>query len=242
MTDHDPATELHGATLIFGETYRTVKGDKSEDSDWEGWEKALAGDQQNFFDALTAHLETTSLARKTVPYEGTIEDGPTVVRAWVARHHPGWRLKSFNATKLKAQIEEDPAFKKHSYVNTDDGYVYGRTISSKSTEVDVERLQEEDPELWKDVSQINPDQWDLVLAAMTHAYESVHNPEPYEVAVQEAEKFFADRDRELKPSSEWTTKQATKIKKYLVPGQISVRLVPPREATEHELETGEAES
>lgn len=223
-------TDIRMTTNIFGSIYRSAKGK-------DGWEKLLKETQQEFFDAVTAHLETTILAQKTVLQP---------------EYYPGWRIlddRDWHNEERGILIEEDPAIKPYAYVNTDDGYVYKRGVTRKEDTLDVERLREEDEDLYHEMTYVDLSMKSLLQSAMLFAHvDDIEDPpdtseEDIQWAIDQAEAFtnWFDVERTFKEPKDWTPKQAAKLQKYLVPGTVSPRLVPPRKATEEELETGEVE-
>jgi hypothetical protein len=220
-------TSIDDITSEFGEVYLTVKGTKTTD----GWEKILKDAQVEFFAAATRELENKTLARKTVTN-------------WAANLYPGWRL--VEEKDNKAIIEEDPSVKAFAHLNTQDGMVYRRSQTQGGPSLDVERLQEKEPDLYDEISVWSPSVYNMVRDAMVWAYNS-YSPEPEVLAAEEAEKFLEtlsqsdDSLRIILDPAQWTPQQATKLTPYIIPGKVSVRLTPPRKAKPSELETGEIE-
>jgi hypothetical protein len=106
-------------------------------------EAQLAEKKGEFYKAIDAEiLETETLAQQTVGYTGDPADHIKVF-------YPGWRIVSSDPEDNTAVIEEDPAFKKFVHVNVEDGKLYRRNISQEGPSLDDERLQAEDPALWK---------------------------------------------------------------------------------------------
>lgn len=217
-------TDVKQAATIFGEVYRTAKGK-------DGLETLLKETQQEFFDAVTAYWEANpyKLANRIVRKED-----------YNAAYHPGWR--EIDTSRMvrhqmmgEAVLEEDPVVK--SWADIIDGYVYKRGVTHKEDTLDDERLMAEDSELWDEVSYWP--QYDEVFDVMLWAFTVVCNPDPSRLAAEETERYLIEKPKTMRPPEEWTDKQAARLQKYIIPGAVSPRLVPPRKAKKHELETGE---
>jgi hypothetical protein len=131
--------KLTKATRSFAQKYKTFKAAEKRKNDTK----------EAFFAALTEHIRTsTTLPRKTVRVDVPIEEEI----AWLKAHHPGWILVASADTDngRRAVIERDPAYMKHQVVL--DGMVYGRDVAERASSLDEERLQIEDPTLWKAVT------------------------------------------------------------------------------------------
>lgn len=103
----------------------------------------LAAKKSEFYTAIDEEItETETLAQQTVGYTG---DPAEFVKVF----HPGWRVVSTDTEENTVVIEEDPAFKKFVHVNPEDGKLYRRNVSQEGPSLDDERLQAEDPALWK---------------------------------------------------------------------------------------------
>src|SRR5208282_2645642 len=106
----------------------------------------LAAKKSEFYKAIDAEIvETETLAQQIVGYTG---DPAECVKVF----YPGWRVVSSDPEDNTAVIEEDPAFKKFVHVNPEDGKFYRRNISQEGPSLDDERLQQEDPALWKRIT------------------------------------------------------------------------------------------
>lgn len=202
--------------------------------------------QREFFDAATEMLSQQSLARKTVE----VPEGANA--EWLEQHYPGWKVvSSLRPGKepdiWEAVLEEDPAKLAFTYVNPDDHMVYARTTAQGTPMLDDERLRDEDPELWEQISDY-PEPWfGLVRDAMKEAFTAGANIDHglnrvdslYEINSRGlVANFLRDRgiERVLKPIDELTDEQLQALQDYLVPAPVTVRLVPPRKAKQEELE------
>jgi hypothetical protein len=218
---------LDAITEDFGDTYATVKDVTKE--------KTLL--QNEFFAAATAELETRQLARKTVMFD--IERyGATNMTEWVTIYHPGWRFIEVNDQDLL--IEEDPALLSFTYVNKIDKTVYGRDTVRQSPQLDDERLREEDPDLWQEISSWPEPWYSLVYGAMKTARycNDVDDVFLNDADMQLAVETYLRHEkvqRVLRPIDELDDEQIEALQEYLVPGSVSVKLRPPREAKEEEL-------
>lgn len=212
----EPEETIEDITSDFGFAYKEAKVTAKVKDDL----------QKRFFQAATAELEKTSLAQKVVEFDNT----KYTPLDWVATYHPGWRFAELHqGGDNLILIEENPALLPYIYVNKRDKIVYARTTSSGSPQLDDERLRQDDPDLWNEISQW-PEPW---LSLVTNAFKSLNilNPE------EQAQIFLQDQgvQRTLKPIESLDDDQLVSLQEYLVPAPIAVRLVPPRLAKEDEL-------
>jgi len=113
-------------------------------------EKELKESRNLFFDAIYDEiLDTETLAQQTIEIPNYVDD----VVDYIKQFYPGWYLIEHFAKEDKtALIEEDPSFKKFVYVNQEDENLYKRNVSQAGPSLDDERLKEEDPKLWKRIT------------------------------------------------------------------------------------------
>ncbi|MDA4131524.1 MAG: hypothetical protein OK454_00150 [Thaumarchaeota archaeon] len=113
-------------------------------------EAELAEKKGEFYKAIDVEIEATeTLAQKTVTLPEDLAD-EEAVNTYLKVFHPGWRYLDDESEEDRTVIvEEDPAFKKFVHVNVEDGKLYRRNISQEGPSLDNERLQAEDPALWK---------------------------------------------------------------------------------------------
>lgn len=173
--------DITEVTEDFGEIYSTSKE----------WEKLKKTAQEIFFKAATQERSKERLPRMSVV---TLE-GPK----WIEDHYPGWRIiDSDDGMSVPGGtfylLEEDPSLMEYVFTNPDDGMVYKRSRTEGGARLDDERLKEEDPDLFEEISE-----W----------------TEPTQV---------------IRDKSTWTDEQAARIKPYLLPGKVGVKLEPPRVA------------
>ena len=116
-------------------------------------EAELAEKKGEFYRAIDEEiLETETLAQKTITLPEDLADEEAVDK-YLKVFYPGWRyLDDESEEELKIVIEEDPAFKKFVHVNHEDGMLYRRNVSQEGPSLDDERLQAENPTLWKRIT------------------------------------------------------------------------------------------
>ncbi len=112
----------------------------------------LATKKNEFYTAINEEIvstETLATKRIVVPNEfiGKEEE-------YVKVFYPGWVIvmKDITPGNPLIGIEEDPAFKKFVHVNPEDGKLYRRNVSQEGPSLDDERLQRENPTLWKRIT------------------------------------------------------------------------------------------
>ena len=109
----------------------------------------LAAKKGDFYTAIDAEIiKTTTLAQQTITVPDAEEED---VVKHIKTFYPGWRYVEEHDDG-GVLIEEDPAFKKFVHVNPEDGKLYRRNISQEGPSLDDERLQQEDPALWKRIT------------------------------------------------------------------------------------------
>lgn len=109
----------------------------------------LATKKSEFFTAIDEEVAATeTLAQQTITV-------PDVEEEDVVKHikifYPGWRYVEEHDDG-GVLIEEDLAYKKFVHVNQEDGKLYRRNVSQAGPSLDDERLQQEDPALWKRIT------------------------------------------------------------------------------------------
>ena len=204
-------TDLTEITRHFGATYKLSKD----------WDKLKAGAQKEFFAAATQELEQTRLPQKIV--EGDLSR--------IEVHYPGWRVISNDDDQVT--LEQDPSLMDFVFINPEDGMVYRRSVTHQAEMLDDERLRAEDPELWKEISEWNPAQKKMIDCAADYFGSSSF----FSLVSLDRLYNYVGMERIPKSTSEWTTEQAERLRPYLVPGTVSVKLTAPRQATEEELES-----
>lgn len=192
----------------------------------------------DFYEVANEHLSLLRLAQKAIQVKGGDE-----VAKHVADYYPGWRPVSSDPSQdegmIDVIIEQDPAQMKYAFTNLEDGKVYQRTYTEGSPQLDEGRLQEEMPDLYDALHDWpSPPSW---LFAFAKGFNEEDLTE--EGVRDDWYDFLENGDHNiepvLKPSSEWTKKQAADLQQYLVPGQRTMKIVAPRKATEEELAEAE---
>jgi hypothetical protein len=122
-------------------------------------EKELKASRTQFFEAIDQEiLSTQTLAQQTIPVPEVAVDQEALIH-YVAVFYPGWQLGEVvpsvwaDGLPLEIIIEENPAFKKFVYVNSEDGNFYRRNVSQAGPSLDDERLKKEDPRLWHRITE-----------------------------------------------------------------------------------------
>ncbi|CAM6003652.1 unnamed protein product [Sphagnum balticum] len=186
--------------------------------------------QAKFFDAINSILEDQIRKQKVVEYIPTVSGSP---ETWVWNNYPGWRFVRI-VDESNIVIEEDPQFMKYSFVNKENGMVYGRTSVQAGDSLDDEKLRHDNPYLWKQITEW-PEPWYSLIAQFAQPYyDELCDPDEYEETL---DKYLEESglQRTLKSPDKWTDDQFREVRKYIIPGKISTRLVAPREAKEEEL-------
>jgi hypothetical protein len=157
-------------------------------------EKDLKNEKAAFYKLLDEEVASEKLAHKKVDVPHSVDPDE-----WLEKWHPGWRFADDEKKIGKVVIEEHPSFKKRTYVNREDGVVYGRTVKEANPSLDDERLREQDPELWERIS-------------------------------------HTEEVRVLNDLETISKADFAKMKKYFVPGKLTVSLMTPRKAKPDELD------
>ena len=136
--------KIKGITKSLGNAY----------ANWKASEKHKDQIRKEFF----------SLASEAVSKQTAIETvkvyGPEVhdALARLNEQYPTWRPTEVKISEPKGYyeyvIQEDPDFKAYTYVNPDDGMVYTRQVQAGSINLDEERLERENPELFDAVTYV----------------------------------------------------------------------------------------
>jgi hypothetical protein len=135
---------LKGVTKQLGNRYRMwKKNEKGKDT--------LKGE---FFNLATEEIiKRGSLDTKTVVMKGPTEED---VRTRIPHYYPIFEVVEIKPNNqdgwFSIILRELPEFKPFTYVNVEDEAVYQRIVSSGSINLDEERLAEEDPELYTEVT------------------------------------------------------------------------------------------
>lgn len=124
---------LRRITTKFGRAYDRSKRYEQRKKDW----------QAEFFAACTQSV----IRERRLPKKYVIASD----KITALRDNPGWRcLMDQGDTFL---LERDPNLIPYTYINPDDGMVYARGTQESGPSLDDERLQEEDPDLWNEITE-----------------------------------------------------------------------------------------
>lgn len=189
--------------------------------------------QAALFEAFSQHLEDTIRSQQVVQVQ--VPEGSTL-EEYVTTMYPGWRIKRVISDQ-EIVIEDDPAYMKFSFVNEDDGMVYARTVVQGSTTLDVERVKQENPELWESITEW-PEPWYSLINnfGLQVVTKGAKNPSQI-VALLDEYLENTSLGKVLKNADDWTTEELQGVIDYMVPGKVSVKLVPPRPAKDEEKES-----
>lgn len=125
---------------------------------WKDGEVGKKSNHQKFFELADKALQQEEvLALKTVTIPDEYKDDPYM---YVERHYPEWATLSETLfeTDLETRVvlKERPEYKPFFYVNHELGLVFQRSITKGEPIVDDEALQQEDPDLYKEVVEMVP--------------------------------------------------------------------------------------
>lgn len=116
---------------------------------WKSGEKSKNDLKDEFFKLASQAVQGQERAYKVVVLEGI---SPGQAELLAVKYHPGWKVVNTYQENggSKVVLEEDPDFMPYSFEH--EGRVFQRQIVAGSPLLDDERLQEEDPELWEEVT------------------------------------------------------------------------------------------
>jgi hypothetical protein len=105
-----------------------------------------------FFSLAEATVASKTLAQKSVSVAQF--DSEEEAREYLEQHYPTWRIIDFTIRDddVLAVLEEDPEKQPFVFVNPLDKKVYRKQVVAGGTFVNEEKLQREDPELWKRIT------------------------------------------------------------------------------------------
>lgn len=198
-------------TEDFGEIYTLAKE----------WEDLRVKAQKTFF-----RLATQEKAKERLPQKVVDVPEDEDLLAWIGVHHPGWNIIDVNEDETKLILERDPSLMEYVFTNPNDGLVYKRSEVESGPQLDIDRLKEEDPDLYDEITTFPQPLWSI-LTEVTETLDPSFNVEHYLKCHPDVQKIPIDPE-------DWTTEQAARIKPYLLPGKISVKLTPPRKSKEEE--------
>jgi hypothetical protein len=135
---------LQEVTSLLGSDYKT----------WKTAEKDKNTQKDKFFELATEALEQETLATVALEIEAdSYESAEELAHSQYPRYRVIKVVKGDDNLWV-ITMEEDPALKPFVYVNRDDKMVYQRQVVEGSPMLDDERLQEEAPELWEEITYV----------------------------------------------------------------------------------------
>lgn len=226
-TEEPDELNITEVTKDFGETYIYAKE----------WDKLKDDAQKIFFQAATQELRKQRLPQEVI-------DVPEVddIEGWVRDYHPGWKIVDVDFDNTQLILEQDPELMEFVFINPEDGILYKRLHVEAGARLDDERLKDEDPELYEEISE-----WpEPIFTILCDAFISLDGSqiytgmEPQDYAVLQL--LEAEVAKIIRDKSTWTNEQASRIQKYLLPGKVSVRLQAPRPAKPEDLEENDSDT
>ena len=109
-------------------------------------EKSKESLRAHFFDLVNEYIEKSGTAETQVVYEKCASRARA--ESYVEDNYPGWRLVQYDPDQIV--IEEDPSQMRFEWT-TDEGYRIGRTTAVVGTKFDYDVLEENDPDLFKQI-------------------------------------------------------------------------------------------
>lgn len=149
---------------------------------------------------------------------------------YIAREYPAWDLDEYQqngAGRIEAILILKPEFKAMTYVNPDDGMVYQRQFVNGSPVLDDERLQDEQPDLWIEITEIP--NYEFIVALLPSEHDGADDVQTW---IDER----WDGPRTLKSLDSLPDETLALVQPYIHPGKPSVKLAAPRKAKPEELE------
>lgn len=214
--------DLQQVTTRFSKAY-----DKNKQA-----RKWLDKQQTRMFQAFDETLTEQQLAQKTVQVPDEV-----IAEKWLTEHYPGWVTLHVTAGDdgVYAVIQENPSLKKFRYVNPITKEVMGRDMVEGSPMLDDEALQTEDPELWEQISTW-PEPWYGLVKDTIRQFVSL--PWSEDAIENAADDVLRARGvkRVIMDPNDMSDYELSAIQPFITPGKVSVRLSPPREAKEEELD------
>lgn len=210
---------IETVTKRFGAAYERNKKAKT-------W---LEQQQKRLFQAFDEQIELhpPQRRRSTVIPEG--KDA----KEYITKFHPGWRIVSQQEDIVI--LDENPSLLSHTFTNHETGMVYGRARVEASPSLDDDRLRQEDPQLWERIT-IWPEPWySLVHDAVKNFTAVPWSPDSLDEVVGEHLTAHGV-ERVLRDLNTLSTNDLALIEQYIIPGPVSVRLIPPRKTKPEELE------
>lgn len=122
-------------------------------SDWKSGEKAKNKLRDEFFAAANEEIKSGNLAEKYASVDAPDEAS---ARDRLKKQFPAWEIEEIRNDKnlWEAVLVENPDFVPFTYVNKELGVVFQKQVSSGSVYIDDERLAEDDPDLYEEVTYV----------------------------------------------------------------------------------------
>lgn len=135
---------LNQITSELGKNYKS----------WKQAEKSKNKAKDQFFAAVTQELEQDTPAQiiQTIKAKSDYE-----ARDVAAKKYPTYIVLTLDEPEegiFKVTLEEDVTMRPFIYVNAEDGMVYQRQVVEGSSLLDDDRLREENPRLWEEITHI----------------------------------------------------------------------------------------
>lgn len=140
-------SNLQGITNKLGSSYDM----------WKVWEKEKEATKKEFFNEVTKLLSEETPAQIL---EEVYASDADVARERAAKKFPRFKVLDVILDKpgvYRVALEENPAYRSFQYVNEDDGMIYQKTVVEGSAILDDDRIKEEDPEFWEEISFVPTD-------------------------------------------------------------------------------------
>lgn len=183
--------------------------------------------RKEFFAAITKWVkENEDLAERIVEVEAPHEDAAI---GYVEKYYPQWMFEEIRHHPEKdgwyeVIILENPEY--HPYTITFDGKEWGRQVASGSTLIDDDRIVEEDPNLWLEITEIR--ERDLVTTLIKGmGLEPDHYKDLFEDLVGDGVLH-----RGLRPLESLDETVLARLQKYLYEGKPVVKLPAPKNVKE----------
>ena len=194
-------------------------------TEWKGGEKAKNKLKDEFFEAITAYLAANETQAEDLLY---IEAGsPEEAKEFAVKLRPGWIVEDWRdhpteAGAYEVIVVEDPAFQPFTIEH--DGKVWGRQITAGATFVDTDRLEEENVDLWMEVTAYPME--DFLRDLVYEAGKDTDEVDPHIMQVAERHEI----NRVLKPLASLEPEMLAKLQPYVLEGKPSVKLPAPKKA------------
>jgi len=130
-----------------------TKGLAGAYKEWKSGEKSKNKFRDDFFQAIEDEVSSSPMAEKIATIGAADEAS---ARSLLSKQYPSWTVDEIRETDgvYQAILVENPQYVGFTYVNKDLGLAFQKQVSSGSVFVDDERLAEEDPELYEQVTYV----------------------------------------------------------------------------------------